>query len=192
MNEDILDAELPVVIRVKRLTRMKTLFYDYLSIALIFPFLLAPFMGVLWLIEEYMNYGCLEIYAAIYSTLLLHKDGLNGRSLGKRKAGLQVIDIHTNKKASSLKCVLRNSVMFVFPGELLISLFNPARKLGDWMAGTKLVVQDRVSLSATKNEFKAYDKRALLKSFGLVFLISLLLIYLITGIYPLEHTFFSR
>jgi hypothetical protein len=192
MNENILDAELAVVKRIGRFTRFRGLFFDYLSIGLMFPFLLAPFLGIMWLIEEYMSYGCFVFYLAIYITLVLQKDVLNGMSLGKRKVGLQIIDIDTNKKASSFKCVLRNSLVFIFPLEILISLFLPERKLGDFIAGTKLVLHATVSLSETKKEFKVHDKIELLKSFTLVFFVTLLLIYLITFLFPLDNTFFSR
>lgn len=192
MNEDILDAELLIAKRVRHFARVKALFYDALTIFLIFPLLLLPFIGILWLIEEYMNYGCFIFYMASYITLVLQKDVLNGRSLGKRMAGLQIIEIRTHKKASRFKCVLRNILVFFFVGEIAISLFSPERKLGDWMAGTKLVVLDKVPFSEIKNEFKAYDKITLLKTFSLVFLTSLLSIYLITLVDPLETTFLTR
>jgi hypothetical protein len=192
MNNDILDADLPFITKVDRLTRFKSLFFDYLSICFIFPFILLPVMGILWLIEQYTPYGCFLLYLGTYVTLLVHKDALNGMSLGKRKAGLQIIDIDTNKQASNFKCILRNIVGLLFMIEIPILLFRPERRLGDLIVGTKLSFHSTVPLSDTQKELKDYDKKQFIKEFVLVFFAVLLVVYLISFVFPTGKTHISR
>jgi uncharacterized RDD family membrane protein YckC len=67
------------------------------------------------------------------------KDSFNGRSLAKRMTKLQVIDNRTNKVASPVKCFVRNLPIVIWPVEVLITLFSPQRRLGDFLAGTRMV-----------------------------------------------------
>jgi uncharacterized RDD family membrane protein YckC len=70
------------------------------------------------------------------------KDCINGRSIAKRILKLQVVDNSTGQVASPLKCFIRNIFIIIWPIEGIIALVNPSRRLGDRVAGTKLVVFD--------------------------------------------------
>lgn len=70
------------------------------------------------------------------------KDCINGRSIAKRLLKLQVVENSTGQVASPLKCFIRNLFMVIWPIEGIIALVNPSRRLGDRVAGTKLVVFD--------------------------------------------------
>ncbi len=70
------------------------------------------------------------------------KDCINGRSIAKRILKLQVVDNSTGQVASPLKCFVRNIFIIIWPIEAIIALTNPSRRLGDRVAGTKLVVFD--------------------------------------------------
>ena len=67
------------------------------------------------------------------------KDSINGRSPGKRITKLQVIDNKTNMAASPLKCFIRNIFIIIWPIEGIISIINPSRRIGDFVANTKVV-----------------------------------------------------
>jgi uncharacterized RDD family membrane protein YckC len=67
------------------------------------------------------------------------KDIINGRSIAKRILKLQVVDNSTGQPASPLKCFVRNLFCVLWPIEVIIALTNPERRLGDRVAGTKLV-----------------------------------------------------
>lgn len=71
--------------------------------------------------------------------ILINKDFYNGRSVAKRIFGYQVIDNKTNAVASELKCMFRNVTLLIWPLEGLISLIHPERRLGDLIAGTRLI-----------------------------------------------------
>ena len=67
------------------------------------------------------------------------KDSFNGRSLAKRMLKLQVVDNTTGEVASVGKCFVRNIFIIIWPVEVLVSLFSPQRRIGDMVAGTKVV-----------------------------------------------------
>lgn len=74
---------------------------------------------------------------------MINKDFYNGKSVAKRIHGYQVIDNKTNGPASEMQCMTRNLTMIIWPLEGLIALFNPSRRLGDFIAGTKLIDSDK-------------------------------------------------
>lgn len=67
-----------------------------------------------------------------------NKDIFNGRSPAKRILKLQVIDNKTNQAANSLKCLVRNLTIPLWPMEVIFVLINPKRRLGDKIAGTRI------------------------------------------------------
>jgi len=74
---------------------------------------------------------------------IINKDFYNGKSVAKRIHGYQIIDNKTNLAASEMQCMTRNLTMIIWPLEGLITLFNPSRRLGDFIAGTKLIDSDK-------------------------------------------------
>jgi uncharacterized RDD family membrane protein YckC len=71
------------------------------------------------------------------------KDSINGRSPGKRILKLQVVDNTTGEAASSIKCFFRNIFIILWPIEIIVALVNPSRRIGDFIAGTRVVVFDQ-------------------------------------------------
>jgi len=75
----------------------------------------------------------------IYYGIYLNKDIYKGQGFGKYLMKLQIIDRKTKKTASPIKCVLRNLLLILYPVEFIITLFNPRRRLGDYIFGTEVV-----------------------------------------------------
>ena len=71
------------------------------------------------------------------------KDFFNGQSIVNRLWGYQVIDIKTGTPPSPFKSMLRNLTAPLIPFELPFALINPERRLGDFIAGTKLIKVDK-------------------------------------------------
>lgn len=86
-------------------------------------------------VETFLFYAILVIY--------LNKDIANGKSLSKRILGLVVIDYKTGEPASEFKCFLRNITIIFWPIEVIVSLFSPNRRLGDFIANTKLEASEK-------------------------------------------------
>lgn len=82
-------------------------------------------------------------YIAIFGfSLYFCKDIVNGRSFAKRILKLQLVDNVTGKVASPLQCLVRNVLCVIWPVEVIVAMLNTNRRLGDRIAGTKLIKFD--------------------------------------------------
>ncbi|WP_118972653.1 RDD family protein [Taibaiella koreensis] len=70
------------------------------------------------------------------------KDSFNGRSPAKRLLKLQVVDHKSGLAATPLQCMVRNLFILVWPVEVIVTLVNPSRRIGDRVAGTHIVYYD--------------------------------------------------
>ncbi len=83
--------------------------------------------------------------------LILFKDIKGGASLVKRMFGYKVIDHDSNETATPIKTILRNStIILLLPIEIVFVWFSPQRRIGDYLAKTRLVEMERI---AVKNGF---------------------------------------
>jgi uncharacterized RDD family membrane protein YckC len=89
-------------------------------------------------LPDFMN-GVWGYIALFGLALYFCKDIFNGRSIAKRILNLQVVDNYTGKAASPLKCFVRNITCVLWPVEAIVAMANTSRRLGDRLAGTKLV-----------------------------------------------------
>ena len=67
------------------------------------------------------------------------KDSFKGKSPAKRVLKLQVVDNKTGLPASVGQCFVRNILIVLWPVEVLVTFFNTQRRLGDYLAGTKVI-----------------------------------------------------
>ena len=87
--------------------------------------------------------------------IYFNKDFVKGRSIAKRICGLVVIDIKTDKPASSLQCFIRNMTVPLWPLEFLVSLFSPRRRIGDLIANTRLEKVEQSTFKYTIADLKS-------------------------------------
>jgi uncharacterized RDD family membrane protein YckC len=71
--------------------------------------------------------------------LYFFKDSFDGRSIAKRVTKLQVVDNRTGKTASVGQCFVRNLTILIWPLEVIITLFRSDRRLGDFIARTRVI-----------------------------------------------------
>ena len=162
--------------------RLASMLIDHFILSFAILIILAPslFFGLKNIINITHEQPVFQPEFAIYSMLFwfivyFNKDIINGRSPAKRILKLQVIDIKTNKPASSIKCLIRNLTTPFWLLEVLITLFNPERRIGDLFAGTKVEVYTP-NLEENKYSFKK-SLSALILS---LFIVSIFLIPLST------------
>ena len=79
------------------------------------------------------------IFASPIYIALFNKDFFRGQSIINRLLGYQVVDNKTMSPASGLKCMLRNVTAPLWLIEGIVVLINPQRRIGDFIAGTRLV-----------------------------------------------------
>lgn len=85
----------------------------------------------------------LYLSAAVFYALFLIKDNLGGVSPGKRMMKIRILDHKTLEPAVWWKKPVRNlTVLISILGlvEILVALFKPNRRIGDYLAGTELVL----------------------------------------------------
>lgn len=100
-----------------------------------------------------------NIIAIITWSIFFLKDIFNGSSPIKKLFGLRVIDIKSNLAASPMKTVLRNSTLILlFPIEMFTTFFSPQKRIGDLIAGTKLIEVEKISIRQLKNHFHVDSK----------------------------------
>lgn len=85
----------------------------------------------------------MRYYPILFVAIYLCKDSFNGRSIAKRVFKTQIVEHATGKVASPLRCFVRNLFCFIWPIELIVVAVNPQRRIGDFVAGTKVVAYDR-------------------------------------------------
>lgn len=99
------------------------------------------------------------------------KDCIDGRSIAKRILKLQVVDDLTGQPASPIKCLVRNLTLILWPIEAIVSLANTGRRIGDRIAGTRLVPFDEAMARPKVNIGQALIP--VLISYGLILLVML-------------------
>ncbi|MFN8208276.1 MAG: RDD family protein [Bacteroidales bacterium] len=114
---------------------------------------------------SYIIYGFILGFA-----LYFNKDFFDGRSPAKRILKIQVINYKTGEVAGPLKCLIRNLTIPVWPLEVIFILFNPERRLGDYIAGTSIASYNPDNIR----------KKPELKDYFLPIGIGIILTYLIT------------
>lgn len=113
----------------------------------------------------FMIYGFILGFAMYFN-----KDFFDGRSPAKRILKNQVINNKTGEVAGPLKCLLRNLTIPIWPLEAIFILINPQRRLGDYIAGTRIEPYNSENIKKKKE----------IKDYILPITIGLLFTYLIT------------
>lgn len=134
--------------KLERGTRLGTMLLDHFFMTMIagiffIPEIISMTSNVLVHEQPKSNvFGGTSYIFLIGFALYFCKDCINGRSIAKRILKLQIVDNSTGEVASPLKCLLRNLFIALWPLEVIAALINPNRRIGDWVAGTKLVSYD--------------------------------------------------
>jgi uncharacterized RDD family membrane protein YckC len=144
-------------------TRLGSMMLDHifmLVIAVVFflPVLIGSMSGIFDISHEQtnsFNFKGTSLYIGLIGfAFYFCKDSVNGRSLAKRITKLQLVDNVTGSIASPLQCLTRNIFCIIWPVEVIVALSNPNRRLGDLVAGTKLVWYDPENTVQSKTDYK--------------------------------------
>ncbi|GLU53128.1 RDD family protein [Dyadobacter frigoris] len=83
--------------------------------------------------------GNFFFFSLIGFALYFCKDAIDARSPGKRILKTQVVNNSDGLPASPVKCMVRNIFCVLWPIELVVTIISPSRRIGDFVAGTKVV-----------------------------------------------------
>lgn len=162
-------------------TRIGTMLLDHILTTIIVMIFVAP--GMIYDITQTFGNPDAQpklmlgnYYLNIFAfSLYFNKDIYMGRSFAKRILKLQIVDVKTGLPANALKCFLRNLTIIIWPIEVIVGLINNERRIGDFIAGTKLTTYD-------PELHKGQPNWSLII---IALLVSILFVYL-TMFYPLE------
>lgn len=122
--------------------RLKSMLIDFvLNMFPLMPFLIISFIENSVLNSDYSSRFLIPV---IFIFSILTKDIKDGRSIGKRLVGFQVVDSKTNQAATPTQCIIRNLTFLIWPIEALLLFGTPEYRIGDFLVRTK-VVKHRIS-----------------------------------------------
>jgi eukaryotic-like serine/threonine-protein kinase len=130
-----------IAVKLDRKNRLVTELLDHCIMTGIVMVLAAPVI-----IMRIANSSAPDMHISLYEvfcfSLYFNKDVFLGRSIAKRILGFQVLNNKTRSPAGPLRCLIRNLTIFLWPVEVIVSLANVNRRIGDHIAGTRLEVYD--------------------------------------------------
>lgn len=109
------------------------------------------------MISEIIEFNDKILRVVFLSIILvyLNKDFYKAKSPAKRIMGYQVINCKNGKPATELQCFIRNLTLCIaWPLEVIVGLLNPKRRIGDYIANTKVVLAEKEKLKAIWTEIK--------------------------------------
>lgn len=117
------------------------------------PMVLYVILGV----NEFFNiqdpFQSILFYCLLF--IYLNKDFFNAKSPAKRILGYQVIKEESGQPATELQCFIRNlTILVAWPLEVLISFLNTEKRIGDYIANTKVVVSEKEKLKTIWRDLK--------------------------------------
>ena len=138
-----------------RIIRVLSMLLDHFMMCLIVVPLMVLIFGLGTLMKYNLNSGIEITLVFIPFFIYLNKDFFRAKSPSKRILGFQVIDLKTNKPANELQCFLRNlTICVAWPLEVIVGLINPERRIGDFIANTKVIVSEKEKLKSIWKDLK--------------------------------------
>ncbi|WP_442845491.1 RDD family protein [Leeuwenhoekiella sp. H156] len=162
--------------------RIASMFFDHfiMSAITLIPVFLVTFL----VLNDILHLTFLKpLYAFFFlGFIYLNKDFFRAKSPGKRVLGYQVIDVKTLEPASELQCFIRNMpIILIWPIEVLVSLINPQRRIGDFIARTQVVRAPQEKLSSFRKDFKNISLK---RNFVLIVIIWGVYFYVFSLLFP--------
>lgn len=139
-----------------RFHRISSMLLDhiYMSIVIVPPWgfvMILMASGIIQFNDQVLRISFLSIFF-----IYLNKDFYKAKSPAKRILGYQVINRKNENPASELQCLVRNLTLCVaWPLEVIVGLLNPERRIGDFIANTKVVVSEKEKLKTFWTDIKS-------------------------------------
>ena len=139
-----------------RLRRIASMLLDHFIMCL----LIVPPAIIMTIISEKlgqrMNDGMGFFVFFLLVFVYLNKDFFKGKSPAKRILGFQVINRKTEKPATELQCFVRNlTICVAWPIEVVVGFINPERRIGDFIANTKVVESEKEKLKSIWTDLRS-------------------------------------
>lgn len=176
---------------VSRTMRLLSMFLDHILSSIIVVAFSFPFYAKIFadygkepnqtLSSPVLTYIMLVGFVAYFC-----KDSFGGRSLAKRIIGHQVIDVKTGEAASPMRCMVRNIFCMLWPIEVIVVLVSPDRRLGDFVARTRVVDYSPDTVSPKRSA------GAILLPFVIIYTVFASAFFIISTVFPSPFKAYSQ
>lgn len=138
-----------------RFRRISSMLLDHIIMTIV----IVPLWGliIILVISDFLKFNNQILGYAFLSLffIYLNKDFFNAKSPAKRILGYQVINQKNGKPATELQCFIRNLTLCIaWPLEVIVGLINSERRIGDFIANTKVVLSEKEKLKTIWVELK--------------------------------------
>jgi len=138
-----------------RINRILSMLLDHFIMCLLIVPLGFLIFGLGALMKDNLNNGIGMVLVFLPFFVYLNKDFFNAKSPAKRILGFQVIDRKTNNPANELQCFVRNlTICVAWPLEVIVGLINPERRIGDFLANTKVITSEKQKFKSIFSDLK--------------------------------------
>jgi len=164
-----------------RFHRVSSMLLDHIimTIVLVPPLILLMILMTSKVVEFNDNVLDLGFYFVMF--LYINKDFFRAKSPAKRFLGYQVVDNKTEAPASEFQCFVRNLTLAIgWPLEVIVGLINPQRRIGDYIANTKVIKAEKEILKLILIDFK---KQQLKLNYIFILMIGVIYFYVINMIF---------
>ena len=138
-----------------RINRILSMLLDHCIMCLLIVPLSFLIFGLGALMKDNLNNGIGMVLVFIPFFIYLNKDFFHAKSPAKRILGFQIIDRKTNNPANELQCFVRNlTICVAWPLEVIVGLINPKRRIGDFLANTKVIPSEKEKFKSIWTDLK--------------------------------------
>jgi hypothetical protein len=110
----------------------------------------------------HISFWIFNSIALCLGVIILNKDIINGQGVVNRHFGYRVVDAKTGDIPAPIKSMLRNVTLLLYPFEFLYLQRGSDIRIGDRIAGTKLIQVEPVPADSIFSELKTtrFNKEA--------------------------------
>jgi len=138
-----------------RFHRISSMLLDHIimTIVIVPPLILTIILmtsGIVKFNNQFLSISFLTMFF-----IYLNKDFFKAKSPAKRILGYQVVNRANGNPATELQCFVRNLTLCIaWPLEFAVGFVNPERRIGDFIANTKVVLSEKEKLKTIWSDLK--------------------------------------
>ena len=133
--------------------RLISAFFDFFLLCLAF-IIVGIILEALGLVHPGSDSIVDKTVSFLLFIIFINKDFFRSKSIGKRIFGLTIVNKSDSKPATNVQCLIRNLTILIWPIEVITLLFSSNERIGDLIAGTKVVISDKEPWTAIFDDIK--------------------------------------
>jgi uncharacterized RDD family membrane protein YckC len=139
----------------QKILRIASMLLDHFFMCFIIvpPWMLLMILMTSGVVTSYEQILNIALFMMVF--IYLNKDFLRAKSPAKRIIGFQIINRKNGTPATALQCFIRNlTIALIWPLEVIVGFINPERRIGDFIANTKVIKTESENLKTIWTDIK--------------------------------------